>query len=360
MAQDPRVTAMWNLAPRILGVGVPYGDFKDLLGSIERWDDWCAAWSARASIHETIGRDALAAGHGLSAGHHLTNAALCYHFAKFTFTNDMEQLRAAHQRAVACRTDALPHLSPPGERIEVPFEGKALAGNLRRPAGAERPPLVLIIGGMDSCKEEMHNAERFLLERGLATLAFDGPGQGEAEYDFPIRFDFEVPAAAMIDWAETRGDIDPDRIGLLGASLGGYYAARVAATESRVKAAICNAPAFSVFDNFDQRRPALKENYRVRAHCDTLDQVREKLRDFDLAPVAGDIVCPLFIIGCRDDTVTSYKDAVRLADEVAGTAELVVIDGAIHVAANRPYQHQTQAADWMAEKLGVTGGGSYM
>ena len=357
MAGDPRVMGMWNLAPRILGVGVPYSDFKDLLDGIERWDDWCVAWSKRASIHETIGRDALDAGRGLSAGHHLTNAALFYHFAKFTFTNDMAQLRAAHQRAVACRTDALPYLAPPGERIEVPFEGKVLAGNLRRPAGAEHPPLVLIIGGMDSCKEEMHNAERFLLERGMATLAFDGPGQGEAEYDFPIRFDFEVPCGAMIDWAQTRDDIASDRIGLLGASLGAYYAARVAAMDHRVKAAICNAPAFSVFDNFDQRRPALKENYRARAHCETLDQVRDMLRDFDLASVAGDITCPLFIIGCREDAVTSYEDAVRLADAVAGTVELLVIDGAIHVAANRPYRHQTQAADWMAEKLGVGGGG---
>ena len=68
-------------------------DFLEVTGGIERWEDWCAAWSARAAVHEEIGRKALAAGHRLSTGQHLTTAAVCYHFAKFMFVNDMEQLR---------------------------------------------------------------------------------------------------------------------------------------------------------------------------------------------------------------------------------------------------------------------------
>ena len=66
---------------------------------------------------------------------HLAQASVYYHFAKFLFVHDLTQLREAHHRAVRCLTDALPFLTPPGERVEIPFDGATLAGVLRRPAG---------------------------------------------------------------------------------------------------------------------------------------------------------------------------------------------------------------------------------
>ena len=351
---DKRIeAARVNWPSRFVAAGVPIADFHEVTNSIERWDDWCSAWSARAAIHEEIGREALASGHNLSAGQHLATASVCYHFAKFMFVNDMGQLRAAHAKAVECRTLALPHLAPPGERVGIPYEGARLAGNLRRPTGVERPAIVVIIPGMDSCKEEAHYAEQAFLERGMATLAFEGPGQGEAEYDFPIRHDYEVPCGAVFDWIEKRGDLDADRIGISGASMGGYYAPRVAAMDGRVKAAIANGGAFSVLENFDQRPDSLKEVYRVRTHSETVADAREKTRPFDLTGVAEKITCPIFIIAAKEDVITSYKDAERLAGEVSGPVELLVIEGANHVAHNRAYRHRTQAADWMAEQLGV-------
>ena len=202
MTKDPKVEAMRNRAPRIVGTGVPYGEFEELIDGIDRWEDWCAAWSARAAIHEEIGREALASGHGLSAGHHLNTAALIYHFGKFTFIDDMAQLRAAHQKAVECMTLALPHFLPPGAHIQIPYEGKFLAANLRRPEGQAPAPVVILVSGLDAAKEELHDTEQFFLERGMATLSVDGPGQGEAEYDFPLRYDFEVPMGAAIDWVK--------------------------------------------------------------------------------------------------------------------------------------------------------------
>ena len=111
---------------------------------------------------------------------------MLYHFAKFVFVNDMEQLKATHAKAVECRNLALPCLDPPGERIGIPYKNGTLYGNLRKPAGVERPPLVIMCMGMDSAKEEMGTNEAHFHKRGIATLAFDGPGQGEGEYDFPI------------------------------------------------------------------------------------------------------------------------------------------------------------------------------
>src|SRR5262249_15955261 len=146
--------------------------------------------------------------------------------------------KAAHTKAVECRNLALPHLLPPGERVEIPYEGKFLAGILRKPRGGGRPPVLAFACGLDSCKEETDAYEQTFLARGIATLVFDGPGQGEAEYDFAIRGDYEVAAGAVIDYIERRGDLDASRTALAGISLGGYYAPRAAAFDKRIKACL--------------------------------------------------------------------------------------------------------------------------
>ena len=353
-AVDDRVLhARTGWIARFTAGGVPVADFIEVTNSITRWRDWCAAWSAQAAIHEGIGRAALEAGCTKSAGHHLTTAAACYHFGKFLFCEFPDEMRAAHRKAVECRTLALPHLGPPGERVEIPFEDKHLYANLRRPAGTDRPPVVILVPGMDSTKEEFHYSEQLFLDRGMATLSLDGPGQGEAEYDFPIRHDYEVPCGVVMDWIEAQDGLDGDRIGLSGASMGGYYVPRVAARDRRVRAAIANGGAFSVLPNFDQRPDTLKEAYRLRTHSKTVAEAREKTVPFNLEGVAGDITCPMFIIGGKEDRITSYRDAERLAREVSGPVTLLLIEGANHVAHNRGHMFKTQAADWMAGHLGA-------
>ena len=84
----------------------------------------------------------------------------------------------------------------------------------------------------------METNERVFLERGMATLAFDGPGQGEAEYDLAICPEYERPVGAVIDWLSKRTDIDSEKLGIWGVSLGGYYAPRAAAFDHRIKACI--------------------------------------------------------------------------------------------------------------------------
>src|SRR6185369_15984566 len=175
-AKDKRVEiALRAWAPRFVASGVPLADFEEVTGSISRWDEWCAAWSARAAVHEEIGRQALADGYNISAAGHLTRAALCYHFGKFMFVHDLAQMKAAHAKTVECRNLALPHLDPPGERVTIPYETTQLAGILRKPKGRTKPPVVVMCVGLDSTKEEMDVYESIMLARGLATLVFDGP-----------------------------------------------------------------------------------------------------------------------------------------------------------------------------------------
>ena len=346
-------SAIQHWAPRFVANGVPLTDFQEVTAGIEHWPDWCRAWCARAAVHEDIGRKALGAGFNLSAGQHLTTAAVCYHFAKFVFVLDLNEMRAAHMKAVACRKLALPHLNPPGEYVRIPFPGRALAGVLRRPAGVARPPIVVMCMGLDSAKEEMDGYESLFLARGLATLSFDGPGQGESEYDLPIRGDYEVAVTAVVDWVARRMDVDAEKIGLWGVSLGGYYAPRAAAFERRIKACIALSGPYDMGAAWDGLPELTRETLRTRAHCETEDAARKVAATLSLAGVASRITCPLFIVTGKLDRVVPWQDAERLAREAQGPVELLIIEDGNHVANNRVYKYRTQSADWMARQLGL-------
>ncbi|MGE5148247.1 MAG: alpha/beta hydrolase family protein [Candidatus Eiseniibacteriota bacterium] len=353
-SDDPRVrSAIGHWAPRFVANGIVLSDFEEVTAGIARWEDWCRAWSARAEVHELLGGEALARGHFLSAGEHLSRAGVYYHFAKFLFVNDIEQMRAAHRKAVNCRQLALPHLRPPGERVEIPFEGRTLAGILRRPEGSGRPPIVVMAMGLDSCKEEMDAYEATFLARGLATLAFDGPGQGEAEYDMPIRGDYEVAVSAIVDWLAHRPDIDANRIGLWGVSLGGYYAPRAAAFEPRLKACIALSGPYDWAAAWDGLAPLTREAFRVRSHKKTAEEARAHAATLSLEGVAPRIKCPLFVVAGKLDRLIPWQHAERLAKEASGPVEFLLVEDGNHVVNNRGYRYRTQTADWMAEQLGA-------
>ena len=144
---------------------------------------------------------------------------------------------------------------------------------LRKPHGIARPPLVLMTMGLDSTKEELLTFEDNFLRRGMAILAFDGPGQGEAEYDFPIRADYEAVTGTVIDWVEREHqDIDRDRIGIWGISLGGYYAPRSAAFEKRLKACIANCGPWDFGALWDSLPELTRLAFVARSHSANDDE----------------------------------------------------------------------------------------
>ena len=350
---DERVAAaISHWSPRFTANGVTAGDFERITGGLEHWADWCAAWSAVAAEHEQLGRDALAAGREMSAGAHLAQAAVYFHFAKFLFTCDLGQMRAAHLAAVRCLTDALPLLDPPGRRIEIPFEGARLVGVLREPAGGGPHPVVIMIPGLDSAKEEFRSTEELFLERGLATFSVDGPGQGEAEYDLAIRGDWEVPGAAIIDRLCAEPSLDQERIAVWGVSLGGYYAPRVASGDDRVRACVALAGPFNFADQWDSRPLLTREAFRVRSKSPDMDSARAVAGQLSLEGRAKLIHCPLLVVMGKLDRLIPWTQAARLAEEAGGPARLLLLDKGNHGCANLSPFHRYLTADWVAERLG--------
>lgn len=351
---DPLIeSAVAHWGPRFIANGVDASDFHATLARTERWADWCAEWSRTAAVHESIAREAEARGGRLSAAEAWARAAVCYHFGKFLFFVNRAQARAAHDAVVRCYTSAAPGLFWPAERVLVPYEGTRLAAWLRRPLGAERPAVVLIVPGLDSVKEEMGTLEAEFLKRGLATLTVDGPGQGEAEWELPIEPAYERPVGALLDWLEARSDVDSRRVGAVGISLGGYYVPRVAAFEPRLRAC---APIGGPYDMgaLWESLPALtRQALVVRTHARDDADAAQRAARLNLAGVAERIRCPLLVVHGKLDTLIPWEQAARLYEEASGPKRAAIYDEGNHVCSNIIYKWRPLVADWMVEQLGA-------
>lgn len=350
---DERVaSAIAHWAPRFTTNGVTVSDFARVTGRVERWEDWCAAWSELAAEHEALGRAALKEQRTLSAGEHLAQAAVYFHFGKFVFVEDLEQMRGAHRRAVACLNDALPLLAVPGRRIEIDFEQSKLVGILRCPPREGPGPTVILIPGLDSTKEELRTTEETFLARGMATFSVDGPGQGEAEYDLRIRGDWSAPAEVIVETLRRQDEVDDTRLGLWGVSLGGYYAPRVAAAlGDRVKACVALAGPYNFGDCWDELPELTRKTFQVRSGATSQEQAHEIARTLSLEDHARDITAPLLIVFGRKDRLIPWRQAERLAQTAGGEVELLMLEEGNHGCANVAPWHRPYTADWLATRL---------
>jgi dienelactone hydrolase len=349
---DARVqAAVDHWAPRFVQAGVDYNDFVTITARVESWEEWADAWCASADMHARLAEDAAAKGRQLTAGEAWARATVAYHFAKFVWVVDPKRSRAAADKAVAAMAKTYEYLDPDAERIEVPLDGGGVVGNLRRPAGEERPPLVLLVPGLDSTKEEFFKLENVFLDRGMATLSIDGPGQGESGYELPIRPDYDVAVTAVLDAISRRTDLDLDRVGLLGVSLGGYYAPRVLAFEPRVKAGVGLSGPYRFSDIWDSVPPQTRETFVAKSFAKDDDEGRAKAAELDLDGVAERIRQPYLAITGKLDRLIPWEQTERAAREAPNGTFLLHEDGN-HGCANIPYKTRPVAADWLREQLG--------
>ena len=353
MARDERVqSAIDNWAPRFVANGIDSNDFQRVTNSVERWEDWCRAWSETGAMHERMGEQSEAEGHYESAAYHYNHASMAYHFGKFLFLQSPQELREAHDHTVSAYKKALPYFDFPGEHVAIPYEGGAtMYGILRKPWHTPKPPVVILVPGLDSVKEELHTYGDDFLRRGMAVLAIDGPGQGEMEFDHSMRYDYEVPIHYAIDYLETRPDVNARRVGLMGVSLGGYYAPRAAAFEPRLMAIIGNCGGYNLVSRFEQLPALTRGAFINRLQTSSEAEAREKLAKFNLEGVVERVTCPFLIIMGRRDRLVPPADAERMAAEASAVAELWMFEDGNHVCNNIPYKHRPQQADWMRDKL---------
>ena len=347
--------AMGHWYVRLLANGVSYFDASEVIPRVGSWGDWCRLWIERAALREREAEEMARAGRRLSAAEGYARAALAYHFAQFVYHEDPALKREAQEKKVACYLKALPDLRPPGERVAIPYEAATLPGILRIPGGPGekgKPPCVVLISGLDSTKEEFHTLEAVLHARGLATLAFDGPAQGERA-DLSLRPDYEHVVTAVVDFLAGDRRVDPGRIGALGVSLGGYYCPRALAAEKRLRAGVASG-GFYDMAGFWHTLPALaKQGLRHAFQAATEAETGERVKALSLRGRLAGLDRPLLVIGGEMDRLCPAEESRLMAQEAGRMAELVIYPEGGHVCNNIPFLWRPLAADWLAGKLGA-------
>jgi 2,6-dihydroxypseudooxynicotine hydrolase len=344
-----KVARIW--APRFTANGVDPNDLAATTAAIETWEGWLDGWTALADRYEERAIEAEGRGRLRSAGEFYRHASIALHFGEFVWFEDLERHNQAARRSAWLMRRSLALLDPSAERLEIPFDGAKLVANLRKPAGVRRPPVVILIPGLDSSKEEFCNFEEVFLARGMATVALDGPGQGETLQWLPMQPDYERPAAALIDELEKRDDLAPGAVGALGMSLGGYFVVRAAAGEPRIRALVGLSGPFSVpgwlaAGISDISRDAL----RVKVGATDEEDLLRLVQPFDLELVIDHVTQPALLMTGRLDRVIPWEQT-ELQAKRAPNAEFVIFEEGTHVLNNMPAVVRPLLADWMQEQL---------
>jgi dipeptidyl aminopeptidase/acylaminoacyl peptidase len=348
-ARLERVKTSWR--PRLLANGITPFDYERTVQRVDRFGDWPAAWVEVANEHAQSALDAAGADRLTTAGGLYRLAALAWHFGFFAHPRPLDAWLAAQRRKADLFRKAAPFLWPPAERVEIPFGDVSLPAYVRKPIGIERPPVVLFVSGLDSTKEEHTTFEDVLLQRGLATLTFDGPGQGEVWEHLPGIVDWERAASAVVDFVEGRSDLDSRRIGMLGVSLGGYLAPRCAALEPRVRAVAGIGGLFELLGNRDLgddlHTPRLLHFWNVP----DVESLRPLLASSTLDGVIQRLDRPLLIVHGERDDITPVAGGRRIYDAARGPKDWVLYPEGNHVCNNIPHLYRPLVADWLVAHL---------
>jgi 2,6-dihydroxypseudooxynicotine hydrolase len=345
-------TALAHWGPRLIQNGVDYNDLMATIARTETWADWLPQWNRTADEQAEFAREADATGHALTAGQAWRRASVNRHFGKFVWMVDLDLAAEATHRSVRETLTALARLDPSGERLEVAVPGGTAYANLRRPAGIDRPPYVVMIPGLDSTKEEFFYFEQSFLDRGMATVSLDGPGQGETGLTLPIRPDYEVALSPLLDLLAGRTDLDHGRIGVAGVSLGGYYAPRAVAHEPRVAAVAGISGPFRFGDMWDDLPPMTRQTFVVKSGARDDEEGRRLALTLDLTGVCGQITVPALYVTGKLDRLIPWQQTQRQADETPKGTFVCFPDGN-HGVSNLPSKARPMIADWMADHLGA-------
>lgn len=333
-------------------------------------EQFFASWSAVAERLADLAAGDERAGRARSAGQKYGRAALYLQCAERLQSRHWPGRQRAYERALELFAHGIRLLDPDCRRVEIPYGETALPAYLLTPAGLHGPaPCVVQWNGLDSTKEMMYQSgfAHELAARGVAALMVDGPGTGESLRlrGLTAVVDTERPVGACVDYLLANEDVDPARIGVVGWSLGGYYAPRAAAFEKRLSLCV----AWGANHNWGemQKRRLRREGEHPVPHY--WDHVRwvwggETIEDFiaiaekvTLDGVVERITVPFLIVHGENDRQIPLEYAHRSHHAAVNSPlrELKIFTardgGTEHICLDNFPLASSYIADWVAERF---------
>ncbi|HEU5464914.1 MAG TPA: alpha/beta fold hydrolase [Candidatus Binatia bacterium] len=351
--------------------GVKKEDVEGVLKNLTSLDAdlWGKEWAKIALKYEALAATQEKDGHATEAGENYYLAYEYYRIGRYPVPSSPEKMNS-YKGALRTFLKAGSFMDPPVERIEIPFEGKKLAGYLQVPRSVGRPPVVMHWGGVDGWKEDRRTNNDALLKLGLACFTIDMPGAGENPcLGSDLRA--ERTFSAALDYLERRKEIDGRRVACMGGSFGGYWAAKLAHTEPKRLRGAVNWGA-GVHRTFQEEwlRPALTltaSQYLMgpaslldaRSYVFGVKTLEETLK---IAPalslVAQGLIdrpcAPLLCINGKEDDQHPVSDLYLLAEH-GSPKDLRIIPDAGHMGRKRGQSNDQVVGiigRWLKEKLG--------
>ncbi len=372
---------VWNLSVSIaMASGAELGEIMDmcqpLLAKVKEGEDaatgdFMQEWARVADkLVELAGEDA-EKGRLLSAGPKLQRAALYYLTAERMQGHGDPGRQETYEKALSSFAKGTGYAGDNVERFEIPYEGKVIPALLTRAEGVEGPgPTVIFLNGLDSCKELLYWTwlPHALSRRGISTLCVDQPGTGESlrKQGLHAHADSEKWGTPVLDWLIARDDVDENRVGITGISLGGYYAPRVCANEPR----FASGAVWGANHNWAevQQKRLQREGENPVPHywnhvkwvfgANDMDEFLEKARDMHLEGQMEKIRIPFLITHGAGDRQIPLDYAYRSHEQLVNSPrrELKIFTeregGVEHVGADNMSFGRDYIADWFAETLG--------
>jgi len=322
-------------------------------------ESWHKEWLKVAEWNNARGDKEEERGHLRTAMNCWLRAADYYRSAEFWLLPDDPRRLKTFDKCEAASRKWLRYLR--GEVVEVPYEkGVSLPAYFIKPQGTPPFPVLISFGGLDSFKDELwfmtgHGA----VQRGIAVLMVDGPGQGGTlrRHKIPTRYDYEFPVGRCIDFLLKRIDVDGKRIAVSGSSLGGYYSARAGSKEHRLAACISHGAIWDVQKRFADRGEghALANHMKWVMGAKSMAEAIEKAAKFKLEGVLDGMRCPYLVLhGGHDvlgvensNTVYEYAKSKGIKVTLRLTSEEET--GAEHCQHDNPTLGQELMADWLAD-----------
>ena len=323
---------------------------------------WEREWLELAKTTEAKARSAQAAGRRHTAIAHFFHANQYYRMSDVFLTIAEESKRAERFRKAQENFRAAAKLHEPViEVVTVRCGSEEYDGYFCHPVNPKpgKWPIVLFLAGADAYAEEVYFGAKPMLERGWAVLLVDTPGRGSSIYlkGIKTRPDYEVPGKACIDYLISRSDIDANRIALMGISMAGYYAPRVAAFDKRVKALIAWSGCYSILDDLYDFCVHLQPTVQRLLGGVNHEEARRLLKDYTVAGIAKNISCPTLITHGAADTLMSVEGAKRLFAEIGAKDKTLKIydqhdaGGRIHCSHDYWAHNVPFMLDWLEERL---------
>ncbi len=350
------------LHPGIMGTRIGRGfkmeDLNAVYSKVTGRRSFPKAWRKRAAVLEGMARAAEENGRLVTARGLYHRAALCFGRAQHLIpVHGNADKEAAYEALYRCYDKLIELSGGTMEKVSPEFAPGQKAHAVFQAAPGEGPkPTVIIIPGMDAIKEDVANPfDNDYTQRGMNVCAMDGPGQGECNANavWQTEDNYQQAASAVIDWVAARDDVDADKIGVMGMSMGSRWGVQVGAHDARVKAVVGQMANVGTFDMiFEQAQPNFKRIFMYMAGYTDEAEFDEFMTRMDHLPdVAKNLKVPHLLVAGDMDELCAPSDIATFRANLAGPSELWLYEGVFHPMGEVAAQIYPAMADWMLTTL---------